>query len=275
MNTVVEDKAAPATQEAVQEETKKTKTKAKHVKNDDMLIQIVQEISGLSAADAIESVPALLNSADENYFRLGGVLSEIATKKYFELDGFETFKQFADVKYGLPYRKAMYWINIYDKLIESNVGWNKVKDVGWTKLKDLASVLTIENVDEWVQRALSSTTLQLQEAIAKSKAGTLPNSGIEPVATKSEVTTITFKVHADQKVTINEAIDKAMKEADTKFSGVALESIMMNYLAGGNVTGSTSLTETLKKFNMEDALHALEAAFPEFEVTAKMKKTVG
>lgn len=254
------------------EVTKPSKSKAKKEKSDDLLVLIVQEISALSAEEAINAVPNLLNGADENYFRLGGVLSIIQTNKFFETEGFETFKAFVEQKIGIPYRKAMYWIHIYDRLVESGVSWNKVKDVGWTKLKDLAAILTLENVDEWVKRAEGMTTLQLQEAIKKATAGTLTSSGLTPEDDKpSEVTTFTVKVHTLQKEAIRAAIDKAKVESDTEFDGVALENIARNYLAGGNVTKPVSLVSVLSKYSPEDALTAFESVYPELEVTAKIK----
>lgn len=257
--------------EVAADATKPKPMKTKKDKTDDLLIQIVQEVSALSAEEALSAVPNLMNNADENYFRLGGVLSLIQTNKFFESEGFETFKLFVEQKLGIPYRKAMYWIQIYDSLVESGVSWNKVKDVGWTKLKDLASILTVDNVDEWVKRAESMTTLQLQEAIAKAKAGILPSSGLTPEDDKpSEVTTFTVKVHALQKVTIREALDKAKTESGTEFDGVALENVCLYYLSGGALKPA-SLADFLKKHTPEDALLAFETVYPDLEVTAKIK----
>ena len=247
-------------------------THKKNGKSDDVLVLLVQEIGKMTASEAIEAVPSLLDGADENYFRLGGYLSAIAINKYYEAEGFENFKTFVEARYGLQYRKAMYWIQIYDKLIESGVPWAKIKNVGWTKVKDLAMILTLENVDEWVERAINSTVLQLQEAIAKAKAGVLPNSGLTPEGPKSEVTTFTVKVHAAQKTVIKEAIQKARAEANTEYDGVALEGICMNYLSGGNVTKPKALSAILAMYTPEEVLSALEPVFPDFEITAKLKK---
>lgn len=274
MNATAETTAASAQHlhSGDEAETVKIKPmKTKKEKTDDLLVLMVQEISALSAEEAINAVPSLLNGADESYFRLGGVLSVIQTNKFFDAEGFTTFKEFVEQKIGLPYRKAMYWIQIYEKLVESGVSWNKVKDVGWTKLKDLASILTVDNVDEWVTRAMNSTTIQLQEAIAKAKSNTLTSSGLTPEDDKpSEVTTFTVKVHALQKVVIREAVDKAKIESGTEFDGVALENICHNYLAGGNVNKPVPLIDFLKKYTPEDALSAFEAAYPDLEVTAKL-----
>lgn len=261
--------------EVEQPKPTKAKTKVAKEKTDDVLVAMVQEISKLSATDAIAMVPNLLNGADENYFRLGGVLSAISTNKFYLADGYDNFKTFVEDKYGIQYRKAMYWVQIYDKLIESGVSWNKVKSVGWTKLKDLVAVLTNDNVDDWITLANKSTTLQLQAAIAKAKTGTLATSGITPTedtpAPEKQVTTFTVKVHNDQKTVINEAIEKALLEANTEFPGVALEAICMNYLSGGNVGKPAPLLQTLEQHSPEEVLSAMETAFPNFEITAKLK----
>jgi hypothetical protein len=259
-----------ATAETVKEKVK-TKTK---VKSDDALVSISNEIENLSAEEAIAAVPGLLETADENYFRLGGVLSRISTGKLYESKGHETFKTFVEAEYGIQYRKAMYWLHIYDSLIESKVPWEKVKEIGWTKLKDLAGVLSPDNVDEWVKRAKESTTLQLQELIAKAKEGKLETSGLKPVnAAKSDVTTVTVKVHKDQKDIIKQALEKAKKEANTEFDGVALEGICTNYLSGGNVTAKPpALADVMSKCSPEEAIAAFEKAFPEFQLIASLKK---
>ena len=262
-----------AEQEAVVETTKTV-----HKPKDDFLVQISSEIEKLTAEEALSAIPDLMNETDSNYFRLGGILSVVNANKYYEKDGYENFRSFCETKLGIPYRKSMYWIHIYEALIESGISWNKVKDVGWTKLKDLASILNVDNVDEWVQRALTSTVHQLQELIKKSQAGTLANSGIEPTddapdaGTKSTVTTITFKVHADQKTLIEEAVVKAKSEAKTEHSGVALESICMNYLSGGKASKQLSLADVMANHTPENVLTAFGIAYPEFHVTASIKK---
>jgi len=247
----------------------------KKAKETDVFILVVQEISKLSAEEAIAEVPKLLNAADQNYFRIGGLLWAISANKYHKTVGFENFNEFVETVYGMKRRKAQYWMQIYDDLIESGVPWAKVKDVGWTKLRGLADILTVENADEWVQRALNSTVLQLREAIAKAKAGSLPTSGIGPTDDeKSNVTAFTVKVYPDQKQSIKEAVAKARAEANTDYDGVALEAICMNYLAGGNVSKPASLASVLGKYSPEEVLAALEGVFPDFIITAKLKAHV-
>ena len=79
--------------------------------------------------------------------------------------------------------------------------WEKVKNIGWTKLKDLAPVLTKENVDSWVKVAEQQTAIQLVETVKAAVAANSPKA-IEDQTAKT-LTTKTFKVHEDQKATID------------------------------------------------------------------------
>ena len=236
----------------------------------DVIVQTAKEIGNLDKETAIEIVPELIESVDFSYFRLGGVLSTIQDNGWWEGEA-GTFKDFIQDNFGLHYRKAMYLINIYDGLVEADIPWAKVSGLGWTKLKELADILTPENVDEWVKKAQAMTTLNLQAAVKAYKAGELDTDGTT-APDSSGVSTITFKVHPDQKETIKEAVDKAMEEADTEFKGVALEAICMNYLSGGSTkkAPTPSLTAMFEKSTPEAVLEAFEAVWPNINLTAEM-----
>ena len=237
----------------------------------DVIVQTAKEIGNLDKATAIEIVPELIESVDFSYFRLGGVLSAIQDNNWWEGDS-GSFKDFIQDSFGLHYRKAMYLINIYDGLVEANIPWSKVSGLGWTKLKELADILTPENVDEWVAKAQAMTTLNLQAAVKAYKAGELSADGTTD-PDSSGVSTITFKVHPDQKETIKEAVEKAQEEADTEFKGVALEAICINYLAGGSTkkVKAPSLQSIMEKNSPEAVLEAFEAIWPEINLTAEME----
>lgn len=234
----------------------------------DLIGDIASEIENISKEAAFEMVPVLLESVDFSYFKLGGVLSVIQDNGWWEGES-ETFKLFIPERFGLQYRKAMYLINIYNKLVEANIPWHKVSGLGWTKLKELADILTINNVDDWVELAETLTTLNLKLKIKAFKAKQL---GLEGTTEPEGVSTITFTVHPDQKETINEAVEKGMEDAGTEFKGVALEAICLNFLAGGNTGAikSLSLKGTMEKYTPVQVLEAFEAIWPEINITAEM-----
>ena len=149
---------------------------------------------------------------------------------------YDNFKDYAEQKLGIGYRKAAYCANIYSKLVESGIAWEKVKGIGWTKLMTLLPVITNENADQWVAdiQAGDLTVLQLQSMVKEAQA---PSTTGE--ANTASVSTLTFKAHDDQKATIKEAIAKAKEVSGTSVDTVALEYIAMDYL--GNAEGKSAI----------------------------------
>ena len=217
---------------AVKPQSTSAKSLATKSKSDsDVLTVVASEVESLGQKKAFELVDELVDAGGVCEFRLGGVLARIQSQAETEggdewLDGHASFKELIDEKFSLQYRKAMYLIDIYTNLVEKQIPWDSVKDVGWTKLKDLSKVLTVKNVDTWVAKAKKLTVMQLQEVIQKAQ-----NKGGD-VSEKetSAVTTMTFKVHTDQKDSIREALDKAKTETHTDVDTVALHNICQAYL---------------------------------------------
>lgn len=241
------------------------------VQETDLIVETVAEIENMTKEAAFLIVPSLIESVDFSYFKLGGVLSAIQDNCWWEDDA-DTFKDFIPERFGLHYRKAMYLIKIYDGLVEADIPWHKVSGLGWTKLKELADILTQENVDEWVAKAESLSVLQLIAAVKAFKSGELSTDGTTD-PDSSGVSTITFKVHPDQKETIKQAVDQALEDSDTVFKGVALEAICLNFLAGGSTKASKpmSLVGTMEKYSVEQVLDAFEVVFPNTNITAELE----
>ncbi len=238
----------------------------------DLLVDTAKEINARERASALEAVPSLIDSADFSYFKLGGVLSAIQENDWWQGEDYTKFKEFVPGEFGLHYRKALYLIDIYDCLVEAEIPWYKVSGLGWTKLKELAKILTQENVDEWVAKAQDTSTIGLIAAVKAFKQGELSTDGTTD-PDSSGVSTVTFRVHPDQKETINEAVDQAMEDSDTEFKGVALEAICMNWLAGGSTKAAPkplSLQGTMEKYSYEQVLEAFEAIWPEIAVTVEL-----
>lgn len=241
-----------------------------------------------NVADATEAenmVRTLLEDTEFNAFKIGGYLAVISAKGWFGEHA--NFKDYVEKVFGLHYRKANYWVNIYTGLLEAQVSWDQVKGLGWTKLKELVGILTPENVAEWVAKAESMTTLQLIEHIkADKKGGTvISNDG----SGQSDVTTKTFKLHPDQKETVEGAVAKAKQIAGTDSDAVALENIALEFLgkapasaaeppvaavSGGEMPTMLAVFQHQKEKHAgnKDALlaeifEAFEKVFPDINVT--------
>lgn len=281
---LMKGKAAPKAEEAtvaeqVQEaETTATETKAEAAETseaqtiveDDLIVKTAHEVENLKEEKAFKLVPQLLNTIDHDYFRLGGVLARIQEQGWYMDKGYENFRAFVEGECGIMYRKAMYLIEIYNGLVESGVQWEQVKHLGWTKLKELSKHLTPENVTEWVGLAENMTVLQLQETIKQKLAGTSTASEVTESEAK-KTTTMTFKLHEDQKQTVREALDKCKHETGTEVDSVALEHICIDFLGGeSKLKAIPSLAEMMKGKSAEEVLTVFGEVFPDVEIQATL-----
>jgi hypothetical protein len=271
-------------EELVKPEKVKPKTKVKAdtsegqtVEMDDLIVQVAHQVENLKEEKAFKLVPQLLDSIDKDYFMLGGVLASIQAQGWYMDKSYENFRAYVESECGIAYRKAMYLISIYNGLVNSGVAWAKVASLGWTKLKELAGILTPENVDEWVGYAKDMTTLQLQEFIKQKSANTVAGGDAPTTQTKAKVeevkksvTTMTFKLHPDQKETIKSALDKAKHETGTEVDTVALEHIALDFLAGTKLKNVPTLKELMSTKSAEEVLEVFGEVFPDVTLEATL-----
>ena len=242
----------------------------------DLISTTATELENLKPAEAFKMVAELAENVDYTYFKLGGVLSVIQSNGWYTDEGYETFRGFVETEYGINYRKAMYLVAIYNGLVESGVSWDKVKDIGWTKLKELANIITEDTVDKWVKAAKEMTVIQLIEYIKEDKKGSAETSddgkGKSP---STDVKSMTFKLHADQREIVEEAIEKAKGEADTEYPAVALEAVCLSFLNAGTKKPAKTkvktvpMAEQMEKAGWEAVLETFEKIWPDIDLTVE------
>lgn len=216
------------------------------VDNKDLIVASSTEVENLTKARALKLAPELIEAEGINDFKLGGVLQRIQEEKWWEGDDYESFKDYIETGLGLPYRKCMYLVNIYEKLVAAGIKWSDVKSIGWSKLRFIIDLLTEDNVAEWVKRADTMNSLEIQEYVKGLKEGkTKTDDNGDEVTTK--VSSMVFKVHPDQKETIKEALAKKKEESGTEHDNVALEQITLGYIEG-NIGKPKVTVAAVKKF---------------------------
>lgn len=232
--------------------------KPKVAKSEDLIEATAQEIENIKdASSAHKMIHELSSQQGFLEFRLGGCLAMVQSKQWF--GDHANFKAFIEAETDLDYRKAMYLISIYVGIIEANIPWEKVSGVGWTKLKDLVSILTQDNVDEWVTKAKNSNYHTLVAEIAAYKKSLNGDATQAPAPVDSVVSTLTFKVHDDQKDVINAALEKAMKAGSTDVKTVALEYMAHDYLASSGNKAMATQAPKAAPITAEAAAQAVEA----------------
>jgi hypothetical protein len=264
------------TQSQVQEATPVTETKVKAVqakKSGDLILDVANEIENLTKTKALNMADRLAEDIEANYFKLGGVLQLVLKQQWFE--GYPSFEAFVAEKFGFAVRKAHYLIAIYSALVEKQIPWEKVAHLGWTKLKDLAPILTLENLDEWVEKASKVTVTELQALIKASQGGT-GDASAEKTSTTSDVIVVKFKLHSEQNELVGTALAKAKGELQTDHDNVALAAICSGYLANASgvqpAAGEPVDPEKLfAGMGFEQVLGVFEKVFPniDLEVTVK------
>ena len=283
--TTTKKKAAPAKKEATTPKltaAQQKKILAITAQPKNAIADTVAAIENVDAKTALPLVQELLDSRDFDAFRLGGLLSVIQANGFWREQGYEKFEEFTAGYFGIKYRKASYLMDIYNNLIESGVEWDDVKAVGWTKLKEIAKFLTVDNVAEWVERCNNMNTVTLIDYIK-----TLDENGepkqksekkdVDPTENK-EVSSLTFKLHTEQKELVLEAVEKAKKDADTEHNNVAMEYIATQYLTGAlgkkqKAVKQKTLDELMQaeydadpETALETLLNKVAEMYPEFDI---------
>jgi hypothetical protein len=216
------------------------------------LENIVHAIENLEELEAKKLVDKLRESAEFTFFELGGVLSVIRDHGWYAPYG--SFPEFCE-GHGIHYRKAMYFVSIYNRLVEAKVPSDDVKEIGWTKLRILAPVLTPDNAVWWLSLAKEQTATQLGETIKAHKQGA---TKLLEDHSSSKITIKTFKLHDDQKATVEAAIEKAKEQLGASSDTAAFELICLDFL--GNVL--PSLKDQIQAAGPDAAAAALKEVFP-------------
>lgn len=225
------------------------------------LLDVAQVVENLTRVQALHRADNLVETIDETYFELGGVLKLISEKSWFE--GYDSFELFVQQKYNFAGRKARYLISIYDNLVTKQIPWELVKDLGWTKLKDLAPVLTQDNAEEWVAKVKDLTYLEMMALL---KAQVSP-TGEPSASTTSDSHTIKFKLKADQVEIVQKALAKAKGELNTQYDSVAIENICAGYVGGTiSAAGQISPEMLFQQLGYNKVLDVFGAVFPEIDV---------
>ncbi len=211
----------------------------------DLIDITVKELQNLSESQADEEFAKVNAKIDDSatYFRLGGVLSVIKAGNF--IGEHESFRAKVEAEFEMKYRKADYLIEIYDNLVASGVKWNDIKEVGWSKMKEISHLITPENVEEWVEKCqtMNRDTLINEVKMMDADDGDDIGSKLSKAGkAESVVSTMSFKVHADQKETITLALEKVKDIDSTYVSGVALEYICQDFLSGSKKVKTRDMT---------------------------------
>jgi hypothetical protein len=272
--------AAPAPADAPPAEGKKPKStkekakaKAKAEKKEDELQPLAPEAYDAETrkviktdASALKAAKSLAEKIKETFWTLGGVLSFIRRHKSYatiEVDGVtpysgkQGFAQYVEAELDTHYRKAMYYIEIYETFAPLGISEEQVLALGWSKAKELCGVVNAKNVEKWLKKAneLGREDLQAEIKSVRVKAG---DTGTTDPGETAKATTFKFRLFEDQGQVVQEALKAASAvigddDLNKAFAHIATEWLT---LQGGSA-----------KVGIEQAFAALENSYGLAEVS--------
>lgn len=216
----------------------------------DPLVARIHAIGNFNKETAISRVLECEDRVAETYFELGGALAQIQNSEWFS--PYLTFDKWVEGETEMGRSKARALIQIYTALANSGLLWAEVGHLGWTKLRRIAKVLTKDNADHWVEVASKHSRSELVEIVKKH----LTDHADEHPEMAKPTHKKTFLFYEEQNGTVEAAIEKAMKDANTDVPSEAVSLICMDYLAG------VTLAERMKTYKQEVVRAAFAEAFP-------------
>ena len=204
-----------------------------------------------------EQIKEALGQIESGYIDLSKLLSEAYHKEFYVKWGFDTFEDYCAEELDVKYRKAMYFVDIWDKVKQLKLNPRTVASLGWTKMKEIATVINEKNAKEWLEKAKSMTSRELTEAV-KIVRNKQAADGTVPV-----VTTMTFRMSEAEANIISEAIEEAKKLTENENPVVALEMICQDWMADKGAQPEKTPLQSMLKY--------VEAVYG-VTVTAKQKK---
>jgi hypothetical protein len=201
--------------------------------NTDPLVKMSFEIENMDEAQLHTAVKSWVQRQSLDFFALGGYLTQMQMNAWF--GQYKNMEEFCKAELELSYRTARYMMVCYEGILEAGLTADQVQQMGWSKLKDVVPLLNKDNVEDWVQKALTHNVSDFQELV-KAEKGDDNSSGAGPdTATDKVIKTASFKLLNDQIDTVKQALDKAKAEGNTESDSVALEYLALSYLNGGGI----------------------------------------
>jgi hypothetical protein len=215
----------------------------------------------------------LSGQLETSYMELAKILHEVSepgaadVPPLYKQWGFETFENYAQEELNLHERKAKHLRRIWYRLEVELAGLShetkvKIIQLGWTKVRELIRVLTVQNADEWAERAKVSSYANLcvyvrryldalEEAQAQAPQSGPPSRISLPDAEK--FVHKHFPLSLSQAEVVNGALEKASVIAKSDSNSHLLTMICMDFVAT-TVTGNDDDATIRYLAQLEDKL---------------------
>jgi hypothetical protein len=109
----------------------------------------------------IDRLGELVKLQHQVYLDMGEALKEVRART--------SSYEYAEIltRLGLSYRRARYFIILYETAERLEITREDSLQLGWTKFSIIAPILTASNKDAWVETARATTVLELRALVRK------------------------------------------------------------------------------------------------------------
>lgn len=206
--------------------------------------------------DKIAIAKGLYESAQEDYFYLGGLLAMILQDGSYlkenggEYEGDDAFNQFCVDTFGFEQGKGRDLARIYTTMAAlPNFEPAMLKKIGWSNARAIQRYVTEDNLEEVLALAEDKTQRELPMVLKERFVGETNTTPSGATATRATVkkTTLSFKLLEDAASGITMTIQAVMKATGAKDEAAALETIVMTY-AQEHLGDSQAGQRAIKKF---------------------------
>lgn len=200
--------------------------------------------------DVRSRVVKLKDRAEETYWDLGVVLSEIYENCYYRDWEYTTWPDYVQDELDMHIKTAQDLIKIrkwFDNLPESIQAW--AKGLGYTKVRELRKIVTPENAGIWKAKVNGKT---VAEIIKLMKAGREEDTEDDQGAETEQCEKVeksrkrAFSLFPEQDEIVEDALRLAKEMAESDKEGHALALICMDYVASNS--GEINIEMWLKEF---------------------------
>lgn len=181
------------------------------------------------AMEVSNRLVAVRSEISTRFMEMGRLLQEAYVNNHATQLGYASFEAYVNDRLDMSYRKARYLADCVSVYINQlGIPPEEIEGLGWTRAKELIPVITggtPENAREWIERAKTMKTSEINLAVRKAKA---PPGQSE---TLQKYETLGIGMFDDERQVIERAIELSKREGATDRTGRALMLICADYLA--------------------------------------------
>lgn len=130
--------------------------------NGKVVLYDYKSLTLLNRDQILELLDYLMDRINKSFVMMGGILWLIRKNKWFKPHS--NLMNFSE-DIGIPYRKVLHLIQIYESLINNHIPFEDISEIGFTRAVLISNHLTEANAAEMIEWAGKLSTLQIEEEL--------------------------------------------------------------------------------------------------------------